>query len=222
MKCIEEKMRMDLHFQGFQLRLHELRAKLRSLQLAFAITVVITERVAHTDDDPVKEHPFVEVVIGGVEDSAPGNTARPSHENHVEEKMSHDQRAAQKDAYAEVKSRSSSPIVTFDTVSPGKPEDEWRRERPKIAAQGLEEKIAKADWLPFSGIHHVDLGTKEECDNRPHSPDQSVTHQPSGQYWVCVIHDRIAHFRCGAGHGRYLAMQSRAYSVLVTYEGRSL
>ena len=199
MECIEQKMRMDLHFQGFQLRLHELRAQFGSLQLTFTETVVVTERVAHTDDDPVKEHPFVEVVISGVEDPAPGNTARPSHENHIEEKMSYDQRAAQKYAYAEVKSRSSSPIVSFYAVTPGKPKDEWRRERPKIAAQGLEEKIAKADWLPFSGVHHVDLGAEEECDDRPHSPDQSVTHQPSGQYWVCVIHHRVVHFSLRRG-----------------------
>src|ERR1700752_672621 len=127
MECVEEEVWMDLHFQGFQLRLHELGAQLRSLQLAFAKTVVITECVAHTDDEPVKEHPFVEVVIGDVKNSAPGNTARPAHDNHVEEKMSHDQRAAQKDAENEVKGRSWSPIVSFNTVTTGKPKDEWRR-----------------------------------------------------------------------------------------------
>ena len=125
MQCVEEKMRVDLHFQRFQLRLHKLRAKLRSLQLAFAETVVITERVAHSEDDPVNEHPFVEVVKRDAEDSAPGNTARPSQNSHVENKMTHDQRAAQKDARAEVKSRSSSPIVSFETITAGKPKDEW-------------------------------------------------------------------------------------------------
>src|ERR1044071_4504436 len=60
-ECVEKKMWMNLHFQSFQLRLHELRAQFGSLQLAFAETVVVTESVAHSEHDPVNEHPFIEV-----------------------------------------------------------------------------------------------------------------------------------------------------------------
>src|ERR1043165_1132031 len=180
MEGVEKKMRMDLHFQGFQLRLHELCAQFGSLQFAFAETVVITERVTHTEDDPVNEQPFVEIEQCEIEDSGRRNTTRPSHENHVQDDMSHEQRAAQKDAHAEMKSRSSSPIVTFETITPGQPKDEWSSERPKIASRGLEEKIAKADGRLFGGAYYVDLGAEEECDDCPHSPDQAVTHQSSG------------------------------------------
>ena len=68
MQRVEEKMRMNLHFQGFQLRLHELRAKLRSFQLTFAITVVVVERVAHQQDEPVNQQPVIEVVVDKIED----------------------------------------------------------------------------------------------------------------------------------------------------------
>ena len=130
MECVEKKMWMNLHFQGFQLRLHELRAQFGSLQLAFAETVVVTERVAHSEYDPVNEHPLIEVEKSEIEEPERGNTARPSYESPVQDEMRHEQRAAQKDACAEVKSRSSFPIVTFETITPGEPEDEWRGERP--------------------------------------------------------------------------------------------
>ena len=71
MQCVEQKVRMNLHFQGFQLRLHELRAKFGSLQLTLAETVVITECVAHSENEPVDKHPFIEVDIREIEDSAP-------------------------------------------------------------------------------------------------------------------------------------------------------
>src|SRR5690349_19729437 len=112
-------MRMNLHFQGFELRLHELRAKFGSFQLAFAETVVITECVTHSEDEPVDEHPFIEVDIREIEDSAPRKTARPSYDEHIQNDVSNEQSNGQKDAYAEVKGSSSSPIVTFETIAPG-------------------------------------------------------------------------------------------------------
>ena len=71
--------------------------------------------------------------------------------------------------------------MTFDAITPGKPEHEWGRDRPKIAGSDLEEKIAKVYWLSLREIRHIDLGAEEECDDRPHSPDQSVTHQSWGK-----------------------------------------
>src|SRR5215510_7211476 len=55
MQGIEEKVRMNLHLQRFQLRLHQLSAKLRSFELVFAVTVVVIECVAHQQDEPVNQ-----------------------------------------------------------------------------------------------------------------------------------------------------------------------
>src|ERR1043166_4984710 len=63
MQRIKKEVRMNLHLQRFQLRLHELSAKLRSLQLVLAEAVVVVEGVAHQQDEPVNQHPAIEVVV---------------------------------------------------------------------------------------------------------------------------------------------------------------
>src|SRR5687767_981921 len=63
MKCVEQEMRLHLHLQSFELRLDELRAKLRRFEFSFAVTVVVVEGVAHQQYQPVDEQPPVEIGI---------------------------------------------------------------------------------------------------------------------------------------------------------------
>src|ERR1043165_6572977 len=67
MQRVEKKVRVDLHLQRFQLRLHELGVKLRGLQLVSAVTVVVVERMAHQQDEPINESPMIKVVVEKIE-----------------------------------------------------------------------------------------------------------------------------------------------------------
>ena len=58
MQRVEEKVRVQLHLEGLQLSLRELRFELRGAHFAVAIAVVVAESVNYQDDNPVSSKVF--------------------------------------------------------------------------------------------------------------------------------------------------------------------
>ena len=51
--------------------------------------------------------------------------------------INHEESADQRETEEKMKQRASHPVVTFDAVAPGKPEDQRRGKRPEIASRRL-------------------------------------------------------------------------------------
>src|ERR1051325_773005 len=132
MQGIEKEVRMDLHLQRFQLRLHQLGAKLRSLQLVLAITVVVVERVAQQQDEPVNEHPAIEVVVKKVEDAERRDLRSVRAEHHEKDKVQRDQSAGQHNTEEKMQQRPSHPVAPLDAETPYQPENQRSGERPDV------------------------------------------------------------------------------------------
>src|ERR1043165_9716101 len=195
MQGIEKKVRMDLHLQRFQLRLHQLGAKLRGLQLVLAITVVIVERVAHQQDEPVNQRPVIEVVIEKIEHPERCDRRCTTHRRHEGYEMKRDQSAGKHDTEKQMKQRAAYPVASFDAKTAREPENQRRGERPDIAGRRLHQKsLQVGDPLALRVITDIDLGGEEERDERPDTPDQPVTYPASGEYGlVFTVRNRIFH-----------------------------
>src|SRR5690242_15486646 len=95
MKSIEQKVRMQLHLERFQLRLDQLRSQLRSLQLALAITVVVIERVADQNDYPIDQQTAIEVVENELKCAQHAEAAATANLNRVDHVIDRDHRNAE-------------------------------------------------------------------------------------------------------------------------------
>src|SRR5690349_9282080 len=126
-------MRMHLHLECFQLRLHELRAKLRSFQLTFPVAVVVTERVTHQQYRPVDEQPFFKVQVRKTKDSESCDICCQVKDDHQRQIMKREQNDAQDYAEDKVKSTAAQPIMALKAIPAREPENERRSKRPEVA-----------------------------------------------------------------------------------------
>src|SRR5262245_6802742 len=126
--------------------------------------------------DPVKEHPPIEVEVNKTKNLPRCERREPAEEEQYSRIMKCEQSAGDGDTGDNVKSPAAKPVMALNAVTAREPENERRCKRPEITGRRLYQKLpAIADWLLLRDPHHEDLGSEEESDDRPHSPDQSET-----------------------------------------------
>src|SRR5215470_508038 len=154
MQSIEEKVRVDLHFQRFQLRLHQLRAQALCLQLSFAIAVVVIERVTHQYKDRVNAKLAIEIVENVLKHSEAGHLLPAPDVRTIDEVMHRTHRSNQQCPYYQMKQRSAQPVVSLDAKTPREPKHERRRKRPEVTDGHLQEQhLLERQALLHIGLH---------------------------------------------------------------------
>src|SRR5215216_2455795 len=146
MQRVEEKVRMNLHFQGFQLRLDKLRAEFRSLQLTFTIVVVVVVGMTHEQDCPVNEEPAVEVPVNKTEDSEWCNLRGSTPKHHQQDVVNNKKSADDQETEEKLEQEPLQPIVTLYAITLRQPKHERRSNRPEVTSQPLQDKVAQG-WL---------------------------------------------------------------------------
>src|SRR5258706_827763 len=172
MKSIEEKVRLQLHLECFQLRLGQLGSQLRGVKLSLAEALVIVERMTAQHNHPVGQQPAVDVVDKELSDVHEGEIRRAACAKHITHIIDGQKRADQPQTHQKVKRHSAAPIIPFDAEAPGQPQDEGCCQCPEKTTHTFDEESAtERDRLFLAVIKHVDLSGKEKCHDSPNAPD---------------------------------------------------
>src|SRR5215204_1094062 len=207
---VEEEVRMELHLEGFELRLRELRLEPRRAQLALAEASVVAEDLIEQKqqpvdavvlrrviDDPLERRPRRVVLTGAADE---------------EEVVDDVERAGDDEDEAggeeQVEQEAAQPALALQRVAIGEPEHEDGARRPEVRVDELLRGcVAPCERTLAEEPRVVELPREEEGEHRPDGEDDSPAREPPAPQALAA--------RLLVGRGEPDAFQSLRFSHLV-------